>query len=466
MTEVLGNKHRHPQIIAQEPKQGSLMNCENCGNELAGNAIVCPACRHNNVRSAVSQWRARKTADLQDAPYGPTSSVAPSEQEEKLIQFPTSSRTSSYLTRPAQASALEPAMETAGLPAWRQQVKQKVRMVREKRQQELVDTPIRMEEAKPEINQNPIVESALRRIRRPENPVPAILARPARNSAQPVLWREDEEEKEPEAKPAGDHGTLPPIAPRAEERFHSPAPPTPKTQQLSKRPNDAAARQQARPVTRTLTARLNPFAPVSAPDPKEAKTAVKENDVKDSVLLTPRSWAAPAGEKKADEKPAEAGTPLEGETEVIGISHDTMELRLTRSSGPATLWLRTLAGACDFEIVATAYLPLFGAYATLNASYGLESLFVMAVLLAVCVFVYQLVMLLIAGRTFGMALLNLTLVNTDNVKMEVTRRQKMLRAWAATVAFLLLPLNYLVGRLNPPNRTLPDYFSGTTIIRR
>lgn len=442
------------------------MNCENCGNELAGNAIVCPACKHNNVRSAVSQWRARKTADLQDAPYGPTSSAAPSEQEEKLIQFPTSSRTSSYLTRPAEARELEPAIEAAGLPAWRQQVKQKVRMVREKRQQEVIETPVSLEEPKPEINQNPIVESALRRIRRPENPIPAILARPARNSAQPVLWREDEEEKDSEATPKDGHNPLSPIAPRAEERFQSPAQPAPKTQHLSKRPNDASARPQPRPVTRTLTARINPFAPVSTPEPKESQPAIRENNAKDSVLLTPRSWATPAGEKKAAEKTTEAGTASAGETEVPPAPQDTMELRLSRSSGPATLWLRTLAGACDFEIVATAYLPLFGAYATLNASYGLESLFVMAVLLAVCVFAYQLVMLLVAGRTFGMALLNLTLVNTDNVKMEVTRRQKMLRAWAATVAFLLLPLNYLIGRFNPSSRTLPDYFSGTTILRR
>jgi hypothetical protein len=147
------------------------------------------------------------------------------------------------------------------------------------------------------------------------------------------------------------------------------------------------------------------------------------------------------------------------------LTHSVAPLPLPEAK-PATLWLRTLAGACDFEIIATAFLPLFGAYATLNTKVSIESFFVMAVLMGACVFIYQLVTLLIAGRTFGMALLGLNLVNTDDDEQPVTRRQKMLRAWAATFASLLLPLNWFITRLNRAHRSLPDLVSGTTIVRQ
>ena len=77
------------------------------------------------------------------------------------------------------------------------------------------------------------------------------------------------------------------------------------------------------------------------------------------------------------------------------------------------------------------YLPIFGAYATLDTSLGRESFFVMLVLLSTATFFYQTLMLMLAGRTTGMALLNLELLNTDDDSLPVTRRQKMLRAIVA-----------------------------------
>jgi uncharacterized RDD family membrane protein YckC len=123
-----------------------------------------------------------------------------------------------------------------------------------------------------------------------------------------------------------------------------------------------------------------------------------------------------------------------------------------------------LAGVCDFEIVLAAFLSIFGAYAVSdnNASFGAESRLFIPLLLAAVVFIYQIVMLEFAGRTLGMALLNLNLVNTDDESLPVTRMQKMLRASAATIVFIFFPL-YLSAWFSASRRTLPDLISGTTV---
>jgi uncharacterized RDD family membrane protein YckC len=129
---------------------------------------------------------------------------------------------------------------------------------------------------------------------------------------------------------------------------------------------------------------------------------------------------------------------------------------------PATLWLRTLAAACDYEIVALAYLPIFGAYAMFNTSLGGDAFFILLFLLSAIVILYQIISLLFADRTFGMALLNIRLVNRLDKKTPITRWQKLLRAWGATIAFFFPPLNILVMHSNNLNLSLPDLISGTS----
>jgi len=123
-----------------------------------------------------------------------------------------------------------------------------------------------------------------------------------------------------------------------------------------------------------------------------------------------------------------------------------------------------LAGACDFEIVFVAFLLIFGAYTTSHngASFGYGSRLLMALLLSAVVFTYQIVMLAFAGRTFGMALLKLNLVNTGDGSLPVTLWQKLLRASTATIVFICFPL-YLTAGFSASRRTLPDLVSGTTV---
>jgi uncharacterized RDD family membrane protein YckC len=112
-----------------------------------------------------------------------------------------------------------------------------------------------------------------------------------------------------------------------------------------------------------------------------------------------------------------------------------------------------------------ACLLIFGAYATSNSAalLGDGSRLLTALTLSAVVFTYQIVMLALAGRTFGMALLKLNLVNTGDENLPVTLRQKLLRALTATIVFICFPL-HLTAWFSASRRTLPDLVSGTTVV--
>jgi uncharacterized RDD family membrane protein YckC len=149
------------------------------------------------------------------------------------------------------------------------------------------------------------------------------------------------------------------------------------------------------------------------------------------------------------------------DTQVIEIAQAPEPLPLPEAA-PASLWVRTMAGACDAELIAIAYLPLFWAFAMMKTSVGPQSGFIMLLLLSATAFVYQLIMLTLAGRTFGMALFDLNLVNSDDESLMISRRQRVLRALAATFVFIFFPF-HLVTRLSLSRRSLPDWISGTTV---
>jgi uncharacterized RDD family membrane protein YckC len=444
-----------------------MMKCESCGNELTGGAIICRVCNHNNaLRIKQSRLQPQRAARLQeplprraaDARPNPSRSaslmtelpkIVPRKDDDvNLIRFPAASTKQPAATQPAPKpqpamrahAAVETESDVAAYPPWRAELREKVRQVRERRNTgELAAPAIQGGPADDaELDRNPIVESALKRIRWAEH-APAI--RVTNNGRQvargAALAQLAEAEPEVEAKIKPEPRTLNQVE------------------------------------TRTLTPKVTQPA-TKKPEPKSSPSF-------DSKILTPRAKPQTATESRTETWYGRRGTeppvikrapeapPIKPdkqvETQIIEISL-APEVMPFPETEPASLWTRTLAGACDFEIIAAAYLPLFGAYATLDTSLGRESFFIMLALLSTVTFVYQTVMLMVAGRTSGMALLNLDLFNTDDDSLPVTRRQKMLRAWAATIAFLLPPLNLLVTKSNTFERSLPDLISGTTVAKR
>jgi uncharacterized RDD family membrane protein YckC len=423
------------------------MKCESCGNELTGGAIICRVCNHNNALRGVNQPRPghhaqanppRRAGDTQPnaarttAPLTELPRIVPrKDSDDNVIRFPVAPNKPPANPPPAPRPQASTESEPDEYPPWRAELKERVRQIREKRSGELTPIPAAADEPdEAELDPNPIVESALKRIRWANHP-PAITSkigagRPGARAAAVAKLTQAEPETETETR------TEP-----------LPQPPV------------------MRVETRTLTPKINRDA-AAKPQPKPSP---------ESKVLTPRAKPQTTAEPRTGPRPAQRQSATAAvkpdkhvETQIIEFAMLPEPPPLPETE-PASLWTRTLAGACDFEIIASAYLPVFGAYATLDTSLGGESLFIMAVLLSAITFVYQSVMLMIAGRTTGMALLDLNLFNTDDDSLPVTRRQKMLRAWAATIVFLLPPLNYLVTRLNLFQRSLPDLISGTTVAK-
>jgi uncharacterized RDD family membrane protein YckC len=185
-----------------------------------------------------------------------------------------------------------------------------------------------------------------------------------------------------------------------------------------------------------------------------------------SILPSRPSWPSRSSSKTSTGKGL-AGAPdkhvdkqVKTRVSDIALAYEPATLK----ADPAPRYARLLASVCDFEIVFVAFLLIFGAYATSNdaSSFAYGSRILMALFLSAVVFTYQIVMLAFAGRTFGMALLKLSLVNTGNERLPVTLWQKLLRASAATIVFICFPL-YLTAWFSASRRTMTDLVSGTTV---
>src|SRR6266542_3507660 len=296
------------------------MKCERCGNELIGVAIVCRACNHNNALHSRLAWRRTEPPHSQSTP--PRASGPPAESptiiprkdaDVNLLHFPSALNRRAEAA-PARQTLAESGPKSATNPPWRAELKERVRRIKEKRATSSLTAPnsspvqsprAQVGETKP--NRNPIVESALKRIR----------------------WSSHE------AGRLGDEATG--------------------------RRGDFS---QSRPVAQSLRPSTSP-PQISTSEPS-------------------------------------AGGPLAGaadkhvETRVPEI---TQALETPRPEAePALLYARLLAGVCDFEIVFTAFLLIFGSYATFNnaTSFGDESRLLMALLLSAVAFIYQVVMLAFA----------------------------------------------------------------------
>ncbi len=517
------------------------MKCENCGTELVGAAIVCRQCNHNNAQGRVSQWRARRTGDLQQPPSSFTSGMpgasgalgtrglSPLSETPKPESTRPFSRNSKPLEpikpapvpfepriqinhappRPLAKSPSSAAVETEAQsgddqnPPWRAQLKEKVRQARDRK-----TAGANSFEAEPDevdLDPNPIVESALRRIQWAKHKPSAMAApRVARHgSSAAALARKEEFEPEPLAddepqasqkanswqkaqsgiEEAAEAKTAPKPAVRAAPAFNNPM--------LARKPITAPVNhtdttslpvRPAAPVAKPNTA-LNmqaearvPIKPAMQPAGKPAivtetipvaenKTAEPKSRVTGEIKALATSLAAPKPQPDKS-SPAPVQSPRHAvATEVVGLPRTTGSLKSARPR-PAKLWVRTLAGACDFELVAVAFLPLFASYATLNTSLGSESFAILFFLLATLTFCYQFLMLTVAGRTTGMACLKLQIINVAGGDKPISGTQKFARAVAATAAFLLPPLNLIVMQANDHRYSLPDLLSGTTLVEK
>jgi uncharacterized RDD family membrane protein YckC len=419
------------------------MKCEKCGIELNGSTIVCRACKHNNAMQRVSAWKAKRAVAQVEGSVGTTATASPGRQpaqsvesETNLLQFPVLSEAKQ---QPRTAAGGASGTEAAALPPWRAQLKERVREARERRisgrTSDAGGVGKSGGKAGDPSHPNPIVAAALNRIQR----APATTTRPVRSSAvAAALVKEIEPDRAikpiPEAKPAAKVPRPEPETVQTDPRARTPRNVTElKVKQESKNQTN---QNVITPLARERSATTQPHPSFSE----------RERDY-----------------RKSYSRPTIIRTRKHVKTQIIEIPQLLAEEEADQASDSPSLWVRTLAGACDFELIATGYLPIFAAYVSLNKSLGAEDSIILFILLAAITFLYQAVSLFIAERTCGMAVLRMRLVR-NNDDQPISRAQKFIRALAATIAFLCPPLNILAMRLNGRRLSLPDLVSGTSPI--
>ena len=155
------------------------MKCEQCSLNLVDEALICAHCGHDNAHQRVSGGGG----------LPPSRQTAPLKPEATLIHFPNPS--SNTLERSGRTASEE-------APAWRNQVRESVRLYREQRTTGAAEALVE-EVVLPEQDQDstpPIVEAALKRLRRP---VATIAGATARQAVKAKLTEDSRVEASPEA---------------------------------------------------------------------------------------------------------------------------------------------------------------------------------------------------------------------------------------------------------------------------
>jgi uncharacterized RDD family membrane protein YckC len=266
---------------------------------------------------------------------------------------------------------------------------------------------------------------------------------------------------------------------RSGESQQQVAPPAPEKNPLV----EAAIRrlQRATPATSTwratgggaqTTARVMEMAASFAPEAStEVQTALAKEPLKTSgpdeasrperdSRLNDRSGTDPAGKyHRAPLEPPEA----ESLSSQPPLEEPAISLRVAPLIARAAAWM------VDLEIIAFSFLPFFTVFAFFNSDLGQSqspplSLYVLGGIAVVLVFVYHFVTVALAGRTCGLAIFNLHIVDAARTRPTPNLAQAAGRALGA-VGSLLIPLNLLIILLSPQRQSLSDHLSGTMIVR-
>jgi uncharacterized RDD family membrane protein YckC len=335
-----------------------------------------------------------------------------------LIPFPVSPQRVK-----SSEAAKEAGAETA--PSWRKRLDETIREIRERR---TAESDQRQTLARP-LTPNPLVEAAVNRIRRAEMPSNSAFSHtlgPMGQGAQAVA-RAIKCEDEPESAVESHAVTLPHGAKSV------PA-------MMATAPVKSNKQAPGVPQTRVVNQPISPVSPAS-----------------------PGSLASSVTTPTPGKQPAQA-TATHRAHAVEAVAPDSEDY--SASPGAPPLLARAAANVIDVGLIVLSYLPFLTAFTLFEAEFSRWSLYALAVIAIAAIFCYHLLTVAIAGRTSGLALCKLRLVDTASERVPPTLGQAGRRAFGATLSLLLLPLNLLVILLSLDHLSLSDYLSGTTIVRQ
>ncbi len=429
------------------------MKCIKCEQELPGAAVICRNCGFNNALQGIGEWRTKRTQVLTPRGTAPNARTSAHKTgDATLIRFPIS-------TEKAAADEAAETLANGQLPAWRRQLHEKVRQVLEQRQVKATRSTHADEREADDVN--PIVQAAISRIRRttPQAISSSVITggTTAQATARALAY-----EQQLALQPDSPTEPTTPALQQSHARSAS-LPELPRSVSPVPEQPVPTSDETASPLIRAAPKKTE-IIPVSAlTHAAQAAEAEKlSRPVAEAATVTESTSAV--GEKSAAELSEAAADQVAPTT---SNSESNALPTLTRgSSGKAPFLARGAAAIIDLEVIAFSFLPFFTAFTLFNAEFSRGSMYALAGLAMVMTFLYHLLTIRIAGRTFGMAVFRIRVADASSESEPLTFNQAVQRAGGAVVSLALIPLNLLVIALSAERQSLSDQFSGTTIVRQ
>ena len=390
-----------------------MMICEKCEKEMLGTVVHCSHCGHNHVLQRIDSWRERRSHQISSLRQD---SKATSPTPPPVINGLRANAKSSTLIRFPKRPL--PTSEPAAHPAAQNveslpEWRQRLdaRLKEIREQRAFGGAPVATSRVTPRVDRNPIVVSALNRIHRA-------------NYLQPIT-----------PQPHSRYAVATQLAPA----------PMVEVPNLASQPMHRLA--EAQPVLPVTLRNLSAVPPVlEAVEEPELLLAEMPEDLLAEIVVEPTP--------KVEEKVSASGvTILEA----------------------ASLAKRVAAAVIDAEIIAFSLLPLFAAYFFLGGWFEAPAIYTPIAVAIALIAAYFFVTYALAGRTMGMALMNLHLasqsattdvaINTGPSTVTFTFQQAALRALGGTISLLLFPVNFICIAKSFERLSLSDYLSGTQVVK-
>lgn len=393
-----------------------MMICEKCEKEMQGSAVHCSHCGHNHVLQRIDAWRERRNqmnARHHDTPPDRATPLSSIQQARAQAKDSTLIR---FPKRPQSIAETPPppppVPNVESLPEWRHRLDVRLKEIREQKAMEAEPPrPKSSPTAEPELDRNPKIAAALNRIQRVSYLDPITPPPRSRYAVAAELSPEPRHEEAPVL-------ASPPVSRLTEAKTTTIIPIRPQ------------------PV---LEAFADPELPMA-----ETLTAETAEDLLAEVIAAPSP--------KAEEKTAGI-TILEA----------------------ASLPQRAAAAAIDAEIIIFSLLPLVAVYVFLGGGWETPTIYLPVTFGLALIALYFFLTYALAGRTMGMAFMNLFLASqsanaepvsqTGPTTVTFTFQQAAWRALGSTISLLLFPVNMFWIVRNYDRLSLSDSLSGTQVIK-
>lgn len=405
------------------------MQCPSCRAVYSNGLDTCPRCKTPASKPIIADTEA--TVDE-------VKTLAPTPTQHEAVN--AKATPSAKSGRQATSTLIEfPGTARASRPQWRKDLSARVREIQERRARESEERPLRpieepititIDTAAPPLGLvpptnsrvvNPIVAAALKRLERAQQPSPRSHAHASigGGAAATAVARVAEEHYETE--------------PARKQEAETPLPsskPTKREQTVDVKSSEPARAHQLAVVARTAPTKKPPQ-PISDDSPKLRQSA--------GVTAQALIEAAPT---VAESLPVEE----------VYDDH-------------APIFSRIAGGLLDLLVVAFASSPFAAIIELTNGNWGdWRVIASMSGVVLVVMFLYHTASTALAGRTWGMSLVSLRAVDADT-GLPPTTKQAVGRALLYILSLITLGFGLAYALIDAEARTLPDYLSGTAVVR-